>query len=668
LDLETVQAISESVSMEEPVGYLEVIGANEAPVFKYGDRESAIFIESRDIMWGATLVGAVTVGFDVTFRKTVMRDVAGAALTVGAIVTLLQGVFIAWLLPRCLKRPIDNLHSMADSYSRGVYHPSGQVEYREFSDVTSAMARMGRTILSQVTELQASEARMRSFYVQSPLGIFRTSVDGKLLDANPALVNMLGGESLGALHAYYKDIGQDLYVHQHDRDWLLAGVMSHPHGVVVEVELRRVDGEVFVGRLHAVRAQDNPSVIDGLIEDVTEQRQAQERLRLSEEKFEQLFMRSPYPIFLEDVPFRTIADANEAFYALIQRPREECVGRSFAQIVEIADYSVAFKVNNLIMEDGVLDAIECPVKTQSGEDRVFSLTARPVVLDSTLHVMVVAQDVTEQKSLREGIVHSEKMASVGRITAGVAHEINNPLGIILQASQNLANRLNPGFPPNVKSAKEANLDLAALGRYVEARKILEFTKDIQEAGLRAASIIRNMLDFSRKNSSCRVLCDVSVVMDRAIQLASSDHDFRRNLDRGRIVISPHVEKGLPRVCCSEVEIEQVLINLIRNAAHALANNAAQVAPPRIDVRASSVPGYVELEVRDNGPGMPEDVRKRVFEPFFTTKPPGQGTGLGLSVSYFIVTSGHGGEMTVESAPRRGACFKIKLPIQGDPCG
>jgi len=119
---------------------------------------------------------------------------------------------------------------------------------------------------------------------------------------------------------------------------------------------------------------------------------------------------------------------------------------------------------------------------------------------------------------------------------------------------------------------------------------------------------------------------------------------------------------VPDISCTETEIEQVLLNLLRNAAQAMAMAQPPVESPRITIRVSALPGRVRIELADNGPGMSEDLRRRIFEPFFTTKAPGVGTGLGLSVSYFIITKGHNGTMTVDTQPGHGACFIMELPL------
>ncbi len=200
---------------------------------------------------------------------------------------------------------------------------------------------------------------------------------------------------------------------------------------------------------------------------------------------------------------------------------------------------------------------------------------------------------------------------------------------------------------------------------MKARKLDVFIEDIQSAAARASAIIRHMLDFSRRSESRRTVCDLRTIADSAVELAENDYDLKKSYDFKKIEIVKDYAADLPGIGCTATEIEQVLLNVLRNAAQAMATAAPPPAAPRIAIRIRNLPDRARIEIADNGPGIPEAARRRIFEPFYTTKPPGVGTGLGLSVSYFIVTKGHGGRMTVEAGPEGGAMFVIDLPKEGE---
>jgi PAS domain S-box-containing protein len=270
-------------------------------------------------------------------------------------------------------------------------------------------------------------------------------------------------------------------------------------------------------------------------------------------------------------------------------------------------------------------------------------------------------DITESKRMQEMMVETEKMMSVGGIAAGIAHEINNPLGIVLQAVQNLEQRTRADFRKNQEAAATIGLDLGLLAEYMRVRKLDVFMEDIQAAALRAAAIIRHMLDFTRRSESRRDVCDLAGIVEKALALAQSDYNLKKSYDFKRIQVNQDISTDLPTVSCTATEMEQVVLNLLRNAAQAMAESVPPVETPRIDIRIAAIPDGVRLELSDNGLGISPEIQARIFEPFFTTKPPGQGTGLGLSVSYFIVTKGHKGRMWVESRPGGGAKFVVELP-------
>ena len=244
-------------------------------------------------------------------------------------------------------------------------------------------------------------------------------------------------------------------------------------------------------------------------------------------------------------------------------------------------------------------------------------------------IVVMVEDVTEQQALETQLVQSEKLAAVGQLVSGVAHELNNPLTSIAGLSEFL-------------------LEQKELGK-----KDRGHLQVIQEQAERAGRIVRNLLTFARKGSAERVPVDLNDVIRRTLSLTGYDLKLKD------ITVERELSGALPEVFGDRHGLQQVVLNLITNAAQAVAENPRE--RPREITVSTWFDGQVHLRVADTGPGIPDEIAQSVFTPFFTTKEPGKGTGLGLSLTYSIVES-HGGQITLEPKnPRGGAAFRVDLP-------
>ncbi|MFW5499871.1 MULTISPECIES: sensor histidine kinase [unclassified Maridesulfovibrio] len=294
---------------------------------------------------------------------------------------------------------------------------------------------------------------------------------------------------------------------------------------------------------------------------------------------------------------------------------------------------------------------------------IFEVTAFPLRGFEIKGVVVRIDDVTARVRMEEIMVQTEKMISIGGLAAGMAHEINNPLGGIVQGAQNLERRFSPDIKANVDAADEAGCSLEAMHEYLESRKILAVIKGIKDSGMRAAKIVSNMLKFSKPGKNIVTTVNVHDLIEECLELSAKDYDLKQKYDFTHIHIVREFSPDVSDIICSQTEIEQVLFNLFKNSAQAMREHGFFGSAPEIYVRTRSIGNSVVIEVEDNGPGIKDEIRKRIFEPFFTTKSAGVGTGLGLSVSYFIITQNHGGTFTVSSVPGQGARFTITLPVQ-----
>jgi len=295
------------------------------------------------------------------------------------------------------------------------------------------------------------------------------------------------------------------------------------------------------------------------------------------------------------------------------------------------------------------------------EPRHYALTLYPLMGGAGRGVVIRIDDITERINMEELMVQSEKMLSVGSLAAGMAHEINNPLGAILHNAQNIRRRLSPDLERNRQAAEETGVQLEAVNQYLQRREVPQLLDGIQQAGSRAARIVSHMLSFSRLSNRQLAECQLSELIDQALEIAGNDFALTDSFDFRAIDILRDFDPQVSRVPCIGNELEQVLLNLLKNAAQAI-HQGPHRSHGQIILSTRLNPPWVEIQVEDNGGGIPEHIRKRIFEPFFTTKEVGQGTGLGLSVSYFIITNNHKGQMEVQCRPGQGTTFTLRLPL------
>jgi two-component system NtrC family sensor kinase len=312
-----------------------------------------------------------------------------------------------------------------------------------------------------------------------------------------------------------------------------------------------------------------------------------------------------------------IRRANQAFAGLVGSPITALTGRPWLLLLPPA------------WADPVGRALSAP-DGEGGEirtdQRTFAVRAHPLVDEPGVSVLRI-EDVTETRRLQEQLIQSEKLSAIGQLIAGVAHELNNPLASVL------------GFADFLGEATQMPAELA------------EPVRVIQHEAQRAAGIVRNLLTFARRQEPEHRHVDVGAILQRTVQLLGNQ------LIGLKVEPRLDIEADLPAVACSPNQLQQVFFNLINNAAQAIAG-AGRAGTVTISARAWL--DGVAVDVKDDGPGIPEDIQQLVFDPFFTTKPAGEGTGLGLSICQGIIKE-HGGRITLKSARGEGATFTVELP-------
>jgi two-component system NtrC family sensor kinase len=316
------------------------------------------------------------------------------------------------------------------------------------------------------------------------------------------------------------------------------------------------------------------------------------------------------------------------------RPRGEVLGACLWDV--IGSREDLFHDYQTVLETGAPLVSEVE-SSASGAPRSFQIEKVPMFVErgnTPSHVLTVSRDVTGARDLERSLAQTEKIAAVGRLAAGIAHEIKNPLATIAGCAEAMQDRLRH--------------ELADKDR----REIAEDAAVIEGEAYRCKEILEGLLDFSRAETSMLQPTDIGAVARRAVRL------LRHNPKVESVNIDLQLGPDLPEPLINEDQMVQVILALVLNAADAAPGGNVTLRAGRQGA------DHVFLSVEDDGPGVPAEIRARIFEPFFTTKPPGQGTGLGLSVAYGLVKA-HGGRLELVSKPGCGACFEIALPCSSE---
>ncbi len=504
-----------------------------------------------------------------------------------------------------------------------------------FDCVAHAMVRddqvHGLTILARdITSQRRSEARFTELFETLQEGIYIVTPDDKILEVNPALVHMLGYDSKEEL------LGRkvsDVFVDQEQRSILAHEVNHQPTPQGREITLRRKDGQPVVCLNTASAVRDTGGKIvryQGALADITERRAIEKRLYHQQEFARRLVESFPDLIFVVDAE-RRFTFVSPKVEEVLGYNTQETIGTIFGERTHLEERSAVLAVfEDLLQGKRKFSSIEFRVRHKQGEWRRLRCHFSPLfdVNGKIEGVVISGRDITEVKRLEEQLIQAEKLAAMGQMLAGVAHELNNPLTAILGASELLRDR--PGIDDNIKRQLEMT--------YRQAR--------------RAARIVQNLLEFSRPASPQKKALDLNAVVDRTLQL--HEHSLRRN----SIQVDFHPAPGIPPTVGDANQLIQVFLNLVGNAEQAI----REVRPSgRIQIRLGQRASRIFVTFQDDGAGIKPDVLPKIFDPFFTTKRPGGGTGLGLSICMSIVRE-HGGDMEVESLPAGGAAFTVFLPV------
>ena len=504
-----------------------------------------------------------------------------------------------------------------------------------FDCVVHAMMRgetiHGITILARdVSALRRNETRFTELFETLQEGIYITTPDGRILDANPALVRMLGYDSKEDL---LKRQVAEILIDPAERKALMRQAEAQPMVAGREVPLLRKDGGSIVCLNTVAAVRDNTGKIvryQGAVMDITERREIERRLRQQQEFARRLVDNFPDMIL--------VLDTNSQYTFVSPRCREilgyepaELAALGFGHCVHPEEMPAVRRLyDEIVTAKRTYEALEVRVRRKQGDWRRILFNFSPLSDESgnIEGVVLSGRDVTDLKRLEEQLIQAEKLAAMGQMLAGVAHELNNPLTAVLGVTELLRERA---------------------GQDESFRRQLDLT---HRQARRAARIVQNLLEFSRPASAQKKLLDVNNLIERTLQL--HEHSLRRN----NIEVDFRPDTSLPGIIGDANQLIQVFLNLVTNAEQAIREIREA---GHLQIRQGRSGDRISITFQDDGVGIRPEALPRIFDPFYTTKRPGGGTGLGLSICMSIVRE-HRGLIEAEALPAGGSAFTVTLPV------
>jgi len=488
-------------------------------------------------------------------------------------------------------------------------------------------------VLKDITDRREAERRYRELFDTIQEGLFFSTPEGRFIEVNDALVRMLGYESRDELLQI--DIATQLYASPGHREIFRREIEKTGTLRNYEELLRRKDGSLIhtLQNAFAVRdAQGATLQYRGLILDVTEQKNFQSELQRQRDFNNKILNATQSMILVVDTAGR-ISYANRRCFEAGGYRQQDLMGHRLSELIPPGRRETLAESLAATTRGQQVDNLELPIVLGRGRVGQFAINLSPMRDESGLvnSIVVVMTDITDAAMLQAKLMHTEKMAAVGQLVSGVAHEVNNPLTAILGFADLLLEH------PDIPEFAKADLQV------------------ILQEGQRTKQIVQNLLSFARQMPPQRQPVRVNSILRQTLALRS--YDFANHGVR----VVEKLSESVPEIIGDSHQLQQVFLNIVNNAYDAVLEAKR---PGVIEIATSTGQGYAEISFRDNGNGVlyPE----RIFDPFFTTKEVGKGTGLGLSICYGIIREHTGEIFCRNNTDSPGATFVVRLPLAGDP--
>nr|WP_321410458.1 PAS domain S-box protein [uncultured Carboxylicivirga sp.] len=531
-------------------------------------------------------------------------------------------------------------------------------------------------------ELKENARKYKSLVENSLVGVYLIQ-DNRFRYVNNHFCEIFGYESEEIVDI----LDPPLLVHDDDKDKVANNIKRRLNGESGSLKyefkgLKKDNTTIYIQVLGTTMQYKNRAAIMGTLIDTTELKLAEDALKESEHLFQTLLNLAPYPISVTDESLRHLI-VNKSYCNTFKIEEANVLGKTPHELNFLDEEKYYSNIKEMVLKSNRVDNWELALFNNDGEKKHFLYSCLKLhYKDSTL-IMNTFIDVTESKITQEELarhrnnleilvkdrtdelnkrnqelnnsnrllleqkknleitlnnlhtaqqqlIQSEKMASLGLLSAGIAHEINNPLNFIMGGSLAIENYLKENPGNNIEEAQT----------YLNA---------INEGVNRTADIVSSLNHYSRKNDMERTSCQMNNILSNCLTMLKSKIDSKTEIIKN---LSP----TLPDINANEGQLHQVMLNIIYNSIQAIDNHTGKI---QIVTKVSD--NQIIVEILDNGKGIPKEVINNVFDPFYTTKEPGEGTGLGLSISYNIIKE-HNGTIKINSEPGEWTCTEIRLPV------
>ena len=536
---------------------------------------------------------------------------------------------------------------------RGVKKDGGIIDIEAYGYATTYNGRSAviGTLLDITKKKQSdlmikqAEQLYRGIFENAIEGIFQTTVDGRMVASNPALATMLGYSSPEEYIASVSDLKNQHYVNPEHRQVFINTVEREGIARSFECQLYKKNGDILwvVMNARAVRNPDGSTkYYEGTIEDITEQKRAADRLRSLNEFNEAIIENAPVAIFTLDKKgrFTSVNPALAELSGLGDRAAEKLLGFNWLTNAYTVKSGLAKYIKKGLKGEP-FQLWDFPFMTYKGDRSIYMdfkgvpLRSRTGAIDGLLCII---EETTDRVKTRAKLMQDTKISAIGRLAAGAAHELNNPLATLVAFAE-----IATDMVQSYRQKSDAPLDAGQLAYCLDI---------IQQQAFRCKNVINDLLSLSRKDGLEIVNVDANNLVEIIVESV--------NFDSRGIVVQCELLPSLPTARADLSALRQVLVNLIHNAMDAVEGRMDAT----IWVRTYFDGGMITIEVADNGIGIPPTILEKIFEPFFTTKETEKGIGLGLSLSFEFLKSMNG-TISVKSEPGSGTTFTVTLPAGDD---